>query len=66
LGKYPTFWANGLYWAKPLYSGSGGVIIVMVMLAELDGGGSSVALVFESPGRSKIKITARSEAKQRY
>jgi len=49
-----------------LYSGSGGVIIVMVMLAELDGGGSSVALVFESPGRSKIKITARSEAKQRY
>jgi len=41
------------------------VIIVMVMLAELDGGGSSVALVFESPGRSKIKITARSEAKHR-
>jgi len=28
------------------------VIIVMVIEAELEGGGSSVALVFESPGRS--------------
>jgi hypothetical protein len=37
----------------------------MVMLAELEGGGFSVAMVSESPGRSKIKITARSEAKHR-
>ena len=38
---------------------------MMVIEAELDGGGSSVALVFESPGRSKIKTMARSEAKHR-
>jgi len=41
------------------------VVIVMVMLAELEGGGSSVAVVRESPTSSSAKITARSEAKHR-
>jgi len=36
-----------------------------VIVAEVEGGGESVARVFESPGRSKIKIIARSEAKHR-
>ena len=38
---------------------------MMVMLAELEGGGSSVARVLESPGNIRIKNTARSEAKHR-
>jgi len=47
------------------YSGSGGVVIVMVIEAELEGGGSSVAIVGESPISSSAKTTARSEAKHR-
>jgi len=47
------------------HSGSGGVIIVIVMLAELERGGSSVARVGESPTTSSPKIIARSEAKHR-
>jgi len=41
------------------------VIIVMVIEAELEGGGSSVARVGESPISSSAKTTARSEAKHR-
>jgi len=37
----------------------------MVMLAELEGGGSSVAIVGESPISSSAKTMARSEAKHR-
>ena len=47
------------------YSGSGGVVIVMVIEAELEGGGSSVARVGESPISSSAKTMARSEAKHR-
>ena len=43
-------------------SGIGGVRIMIVMLAELEGGSFSVVRVFESSGTSKTKITARSEA----
>ena len=51
--------------ARERGQGSGGVVIVIVMLAELEGGGSSVARVGESPTSSSAKITARSEAKHR-
>ena len=45
------------------HSGSGGVVIVIVIVAELESGGSSVAMVGESPTTTSPKIIARSEAK---
>jgi len=45
--------------------GNGGVVIVIVIVAELERGGSSVARVGESPTTNSPKIIARSEAKHR-
>jgi hypothetical protein len=36
-----------------------------VRVADVEGEEESVAMVFESPGRSRTKTTARSEAKHR-